>query len=103
MNISYPIPYSFLRQDAVVTRATFYRIAGLKILANHQLRSYYTHKVWCGDTNKGLVECGKAHEWFTNYSTSELVTVCKGGHLRDTMRDRSRSSSQSFCLFLYYR
>ena len=30
-----------------------------------------------------MIECGKAHEWFTDYSTSELVMVCKGGHLRD--------------------
>jgi len=32
-----------------------------------------------------LIECGKAYEWFTNYSTSELVTVYKDGHFRDTM------------------
>ena len=103
MNVSYPIPYSFLRQEAVVARATFYGIAGLKSLANHWLRSYHTHKVWCGGTDEGLVKCSKVHEWFTDYSTSELVRVCKGGHLRDTMRGRSRLSSQSFYLFLYYR
>jgi len=40
-----------------------------------------------------LIECGKAHEWFTDYSTSELVMVCKGGHLRNTMRIGSRLSS----------
>jgi len=40
-----------------------------------------------------LIECGKAHEWFTDYSTSELVMVCKDRHLRDTMQIGSRSSS----------
>jgi len=30
--------------------------------------------------DEGLIEYGKAHEWFTDYSTSELITVCKGGH-----------------------
>jgi len=30
-----------------------------------------------------LIEYGKAHEWFTDYSTSELVMVCKGGHHAD--------------------
>jgi len=103
VNVFYYIPYSFIRQDAAVARTTFYRVAGLKSLANHQLRSYHTHKVWCGGVDKSLIECGKAHEWFTDYSTSELVTVCKGGHLRDTMQGRSRLSSQSFHLFLYYR
>ena len=53
--------------------------------------------------DEGLIECGKAHEWFTDYSTSELVTVYKGIHLKNIMRDRSRLSSQSFHLFLYYR
>ena len=62
MNVSYLISYSFLRQDAVVAWATFYGIAGLKSLANHQLRSYYTHKIWYGGIDKGLIECGKAHE-----------------------------------------
>jgi len=33
----------------------------------------------------GLIECSKAHKWFTDYFNSELVTVCKGGYLRDTM------------------
>jgi len=46
-----------------------------------------------------LIECGKAQEWFTDYFDSELVTVCKGGHLRDTMRGGSRSSLQSFKQF----
>ena len=59
--------------------------AGLKSLANHRLRSYHTHKVWCGDADESLIEYGKAHEWFTDYSTSKLVTVCKGGYLRNTM------------------
>jgi len=85
VNVSYPIPYSFLRQDAVVAWATFYRIADLKSLANHQLRLYHTHKIWCGGADEGLIEYSKAHEWFTDYSTSKLVTVCKGGHLRNTM------------------
>jgi len=84
------------RQDVAVTRTTFYRVAGLKSLANHQLRLYHTHKVWYGGADEGLIECGKAHEWFTDYFDSELVTVCKGGHLRDTMRGGSRSSLQSF-------
>ena len=84
MNVSYYIPYSFLRQDVVVTQATFYGVAGLKSLANHQLRLYHTHKVWCRDADKGLIECSKAYEWFTDYSTSELV-MYKGRHLRDTM------------------
>ena len=85
MNVSYHIPYSFQSQDAVVTQTTFYGVAGLKSLANYQLRLYHTHKVWCGDADKSLIEYGKAHEWFTDYSTSELVTVCKGRHLRNTM------------------
>ena len=103
MNVSYHIPYSFTRQDAAVTWTIFYGVAGLKSLANHQLRSYHTHKVWCGGADKGLIECGKAHEWFTDYSTSKLVTMCKGGHLRNTIQGGSRSSSQLFHLFLYYR
>jgi len=93
VNVVYHIPYSLMRQDIAVTRTTFYGVAGLKSLANHQLRSYHTHKVWCGGADEGLIECGKAHEWFIDYSTSELVTVCKGGHLRDTMWIRSRLSS----------
>jgi len=68
-----------------VTQTTFYGVAGLQSLANYQLRLYHTHKVWCEGADEGLIEYGKAHEWFTNYSTSELVIVCKGGHLRDTM------------------
>ena len=103
MHVCYYIPYSFMNQDAAVAQATFYGIAGLKSLANHRLRSYHTHKVWCGGVDESLIECSKAHEWFTDYSTSELVMVCKGGHLRDTMRIGSRLSSQSFHLFLYYR
>jgi len=56
------IPYSFWSQDTEVAQATFYEIAGLKSLANHQLRSYHTHKVWCGSADKGLIECGKVHD-----------------------------------------
>jgi len=103
VNILYHIPYSFQSQDAAVAGATFYGIAGLKSLANHRLRSYHTHKVWCGGADEGLIECGKAHEWFTDYSISELVMVCKGGHLRDTMRGRSKLNLPSFRLFLHYR
>jgi len=95
-----PIPYLVKRQDAAVAQTTFYRVAGLKSLANHQLRSYHTHKVWCGGVDEGLIECGKAQEWFTDYFDSELVTVCKDGHLRDTMRGGSRSSLQSFWTIL---
>jgi len=103
VNILYHIPYSLWSQDAAVTRATFYGIAGLKSLTNHRLRPYHTHKVWCGGADEGLIECGKAHEWFTDYSISELVTVCKGEHLRDTMRGGSRLNLPSFQLFLHYR
>jgi len=46
----------------VVAQAIFYGIAGLKSLANHRLRLYHTHKVWCGGVDEGLIECGKAHE-----------------------------------------
>ena len=96
MNVSYYIPYSFMRQDIVVAWTTFYGVAGLKSLASHQLRLYHIHKVWYGGVDEGLIECDKAHEWFTDYSTSELVIVCKGGHLRDTMWIRSRSSPYHF-------
>jgi len=92
VNVFYYIPYSFMRQDAVVTWATFYGVAGLKSLANHRLRLYHTHKVWCGGMDEGLIECSKAHEWFTDYSISELVMVYKGRHLRDTMQIGSRLS-----------
>jgi len=85
VTVLYHIPHSFKKQDAVVTQTTFYRVAGLKRLANHQLRSYHTHKIWCGGVNEGLIECSKVYKWFTDYSASELVMVCKGRHLRDTM------------------
>jgi len=91
-----PIPYLVKRQDTAVTWTTFYRVAGLKSLANHRLRLYYTRKVWYGGADEGLIECGKAQEWFTDYFDSELVTVCKGGHLKDTMQGGSRSSLLSF-------
>jgi len=83
MNVFYHILYSFLRQDVAVAWTTFYGIAGLKSLANHQLRLYHTHKVWCGSANEGLIEYNKALEWFTDYFDSELVMVYKGKHLRD--------------------
>ena len=73
------------KQDAAVDWTTFYGVAGLKSLDNHQLRLYHTYKVWCGGADEGLIECGKTHEWFTDYFDSELVTVYKGRHLRDTM------------------
>ena len=56
------IPYLVKRQDTVVAWITFYRVADLKSLANHQLRLYHTHKVWCGGVDEGLIECGKAQE-----------------------------------------
>ena len=62
VNVFYLIPYSFIRQDAAVARTTFYGVAGLKSLANYQLRSYHIYKVWCGGADEGLVECGKAHD-----------------------------------------
>jgi len=92
VNVSYPIPYSFLRQDTAVAQTIFYGVTDLKSLANHQLRLYHTHKVWCRDADKSLIECSKAHKWFTDYSTSELVMMCKGGHLRNTMQIGSRLS-----------
>jgi len=54
VTILYHIPYSFWSQDTAVAWATFYGIAGLKSLANYQLRSYHTHKIWCGGTDEGL-------------------------------------------------
>ena len=92
MNVSYHILYSFMRQDAAVAQTTFYGVAGLKSLADYRLRLYYIHKVWCGGADEGLIKCDKAYKWFTDYSTSELVMVCKGEHLRDTMWIGSRSS-----------
>jgi len=62
VNVFYYISYSFMRQDAAVAWTTFYGVVGLKSLANHQLRSYHTYKVWCGSMDEGLIEFGKAHE-----------------------------------------
>ena len=62
MNVFYTIPYSVLRQDIAVARTTFYGITDLKSLANHQLRLYHTHKVWCRGADEGLIECSKAYE-----------------------------------------
>ena len=56
----------------------------------------FSHKVWCRGADEGLIEYGKVQEWFTDYFDSELVTVCKGGHLRDTIQEESRSSLYSF-------
>jgi len=57
-----PIPYLVKRQDTAVARTTFYRVAGLKSLVNHQLRSYHTHKVWCEGADEGLIEYGRAQD-----------------------------------------
>jgi len=95
-----PISYLIKRQNTAVTQTTFYRVVGLKSLANHQLRSYHTHKVWCRGADEGLIERGKTQEWFTDYFDSELVTVCKGVHLRDTMWGGSRLSLLSFWTIL---
>ena len=51
-----------MRQDAAVARTTFYGVVGLKSLANHQLRLYHTHKVWCGGADEGLIKYGKTYE-----------------------------------------
>jgi len=58
VNVFYLIPCSFMRQDAAVAWATFYRVAGLKSLVNYRLRSYHTYKVWYGGADEGLIECG---------------------------------------------
>jgi len=62
MNVSYHIPYSFIRQNAAVAQTTFYGVAGLKSLANHRLRLYHTHKVWYGGIDESLIEYGKTLE-----------------------------------------
>ena len=80
-----PISYLVKRQDAAVAWTISYGVVGLKSLANHQLRLYHIHKVWCRDVDEGLIECGKAHKWFTDNFNSELIMVCKGRHLRDTI------------------
>jgi len=59
------------------------------------------HKVWCEGADEGLIECGKAQEWFTDYFDSELVTVCEGVHLRDTMQGGSRLSLLSQMVTYY--
>jgi len=50
-----------------ITQMTFSRVAGLESLASSLLSLYHIHKVWCGGTDKGWIECGKAQEWFTDY------------------------------------
>jgi len=62
VTVLYYIFYSFKRQDIVVTWTTFYGVAGLKSLANHQLRLYHIYKFWCGNMDEGLIEYDKAHE-----------------------------------------
>ena len=57
-----PIPYLVKRQDAAVAQTAFYKVAGLKSLVNHQLRSYHTHKVWCEGADEGLIEYGRAQD-----------------------------------------
>jgi len=79
----------------VVTWTTFYGVASLKSLANHQL--YHTYKAWCGGANEGLIKCGKAHEWFTDYFDSELVMVCQGGHLRNTVSASLDDLTTCYC------
>ena len=74
----------------MVAWTTFYEVADLKSLANHWLRSYYTHKVWCESVDKGLIEYSKAYKWFTNYFNSKLVIVYKDKHLKDTMQGMLR-------------
>jgi len=51
-----------MRQDAAVARTIFYEVAGLKSLANHWLRLYHTHKVWCEGVDEGLIKYSKAHK-----------------------------------------
>jgi len=43
-----------------ITWMTFGRVAGLESLTSPSLRLYHTHKVWCGGTDEGWIECGKA-------------------------------------------
>ena len=62
MNVFYSIPYSFLRQDVAIAQTTFDGVAGLKILANHQLRLHYTYKVWYRGVDKGLIEYSKTYK-----------------------------------------
>ena len=50
-----------------ITQIIFSKVAGLESLANPLLSLYHTHKVWCGGTDEGWVECGKAQKWFTDY------------------------------------
>ena len=51
-----------------VTQMTFGKIADWEILASHQLRLHHSCKVQPGDADVNLVEIGKAHEKFTDYS-----------------------------------
>jgi len=51
-----------LKSNSEDTWIIFSRVVGLESLASHLLRLYYTHKVWCGGTDEGLVECGKTQK-----------------------------------------
>ena len=60
-----PILYLVKRQDVAVAQTTFYRVAGLKSLANHRLKSYHTYKVWCRGADEGL--CHDLAKWLSHY------------------------------------
>jgi len=59
----------------VIAQTTFYRVAGLKSLANHWLRLYHTHKVWYGGVDEGLIEYGKTYKWLTILLVSLLWCI----------------------------
>ena len=88
-----------MRQDVEIAQITFYGVAGLESLANHQLRLYHTHRVWYGGANKGLIECDKAHSGLLTILLVSLLQYVKA----DTMQERSRLNLQLFYLFLHYR
>jgi len=47
--------------------------------------------------DEGLIECGKAHKWFTDYSASELVMVYKGRY-----HDLAKCLSHFYFLFFFF-